>query len=302
MMRDTGPCHPEERWFSLTLHWLLRPQLDIKEGSLSTSAHSDLLDAPQKAWVYPKIDLQHVYHLVRITAGDEWKTAFQTRYGSFEWLVMPEGLTNTPVAFQWFMNDIFVDMIDINVIVYLDDILVYSNDLSEHKWHVWAVLCRLCTNGLFAHADKCEFHITSCQYLGYMLSPNSLTMASNKVQIIQDWLEPHKVKDIQSFLSFTNFYCCFIYGYSRITVPLTHLTRKGVPWHFTDECCSAFNALKKAVTSAPVLTHWMPDIPITVETDTSDCALAAILSIMTPSSERHPVAFCSRTFHTPKCN
>ena len=125
-----------------------------------------------------------MYHLVRITAGDEWKTAFRTHYRSFEWLVMPEGLTNAPTAFQRFMNDVFADMMDINVIVYLDDILVYSNDLSEHKQHVREVLRRLRANGLFAHADKCEFHITSCEYLGYMLSPDGLTMASNKVQII----------------------------------------------------------------------------------------------------------------------
>ena len=135
-----------------------------------------------------------------------------------------------------------------------------------------------------------------------MLSPNSLTMASNKVQIIQDWLEPRKVKDIQSSLSFSNFYRCFIYGYSRITVPLMCLTCKGVPWHFTDECHSTFNALKKAFTSAPVLTHWMPDVPITVETDTFDYALAAVLSVTTPSSKLHPVAFHSHTFHTPECN
>ena len=118
----------------------------------------------------------------------------------FEWLVMPEGLTNAPTAFQWFMNDIFLDMIDINIIVYLDYLLVYSNDLMEHKWHVWEVLQRLHANGLFTHADKCKFHITSCEYLRYMLSPNGLTMAQNKVQIIQDWPEPRKVKDIQSFL------------------------------------------------------------------------------------------------------
>ena len=215
---------------------------------------------------------------------------------------MPEGLTNAPAAFQRFMNDIFADMIDINVIVYLDDILVYSNDLSEHKRHVREVLWRLRANGLFAHADTCEFHITSCEYLGYMLSPDGLTMASNKVQIIQDWPEPRKVKDIQSFLGFANFYRRFIYGYSSIAVPLTRLTRKGISWHFTDECCSAFNALKKAFTSAPVLTHWITDVPITVETDTSNYALAAVLSVMTPSGELHMVAFHSRTFHTPEHN
>ena len=126
-----------------------------------------------------------------------------------------------------------------------------------------------------------------------MLSPDGLTMAPKKVQIIQDWPKPWKVQDIQSFLSFVNFYHCFIYGYSRITLPLMALTRKGVPWHFTEECHSAFNMLKKAFTIAPVLTHWIPDTHITVETDALDYALVAILSIMTPLGELHLVAFHS---------
>src|SRR6266481_1001066 len=135
-----------------------------------------------------------------------------------------------------------------------------------------------------------------------MLSPEGLTMASNKVQIIQDWPEPRKVKDIQSFLGFTNFYRHFIHEYSRIAVLLMRLTRKGATWHFTDECHSAFQTLKKAFTTAPVLTHWMPDTLITIKTDASDYALTAVLSIMTPSGELHPVAFHSHTFHEPECN
>src|SRR5882724_13316897 len=113
------------------------------------------------------------------------------------------------------------------------------------------------------------------QILGYMLSPEGLTMAPYKVQIIQDWPIPWKVKDIQSFLGFANFYHCFIHGYSEITVPLTCLTHKDTPWHFSDEFHSTFEALKKAFTTAPVLTHWIPDTQITVETDTSNYALAA---------------------------
>src|SRR5467141_3958515 len=176
---------------------------------------------------------------------------------------MPEGLTNAPAAFQWFMNDIFADMIDVIVIIYLDDILIYSDNITKHKAHVRQVLRRLHTNGLFSHADKCEFHITSCEYLGYMLSPKGLTMAPYKVQIIQDWPEPQKVKDVQSFLSFSNFYHHFICGYSKITVPLMHITCKGTPWNFSDECCSAFEALKKDFTTALVLTYWIPDTQIT---------------------------------------
>src|SRR5882724_11335799 len=109
-----------------------------------------------------KIDLRHAYHLVWISPGDEWKTAFQTHYGSFEWLVIPEGHTNAPAAFQRFMNDIFTDMIDVIVIIYLDEILIYSDNISEHKLHIQEVLRRLRANGLFAHADKCEF---SCHFL-----------------------------------------------------------------------------------------------------------------------------------------
>src|SRR5882724_2797339 len=135
-----------------------------------------------------------------------------------------------------------------------------------------------------------------------MVSPKGLTMAPYKVQIIQDWLEPQKVKDIQSFLRFTNFYCRFIFRYSEITVPLMHLTCKGTPWHFTDECHSAFEALKKAFTTAPVLTHWIPDTQITVETDASNYALAAVLSIMTSNGKLHPIVFHSQTFSAPELN
>src|SRR5882672_4488150 len=200
------------------------------------------------------------------------------------------------------MNDIFADMIDVIVIIYLDDILIYSNNISEHKAHVQEVLRRLHANRLFACADKCEFHVTSCKYLRYMLSPKGLTMALYKVHIIQDWPKPQKVKDVQSFLGFANFYCCFIYGYSEITVLLTRLTHKGTTWHFSYECHSAFEALKKAFTTAPVLTHWILDTQITVETDTSNYTLTTVLSITTPNGELHPIAFQSRTFSTPELN
>ena len=126
-----------------------------------------------------------------------------------------------------------------------------------------------------------------------MLSPDSLTMAQNKIQAIQDWPEPGKVWDIMSFLRFANFYCHFIYGYSEITVPLTQLTRKDVPWDFTDDCRKSFRKLKEAFTTALVLTHWIPDTPIMVETDTSDYTLVAVLSIRTPDGDYRPVAFHS---------
>ena len=132
--------------------------------------------------------------------------------------------------------------------------------------------------------------------------PLTLTMDESKVKAIRDWPEPRKVKDIQSFLGFANFYRRFIHNFSALTVPLTRLTRKGTPWNFDTKCQNAFNALKAAFTSAPIPTHWQPDRPITIETDASDYALAAILSITTVDGEIHPVAFLSRTFTSTELN
>ena len=262
----------------------------------------DLLDSPGKARIYTKIDLRHAYHLVRIREGDEWKTTFRTKYGSFEWLVMPFGLSNAPGAFQRFMNDVFADMLDVCVVVYLDNILIYSSDKATHRKQVKEVLRRLRKHGLYAKPEKCEFDRESVEYLGYILSPAGLTMASDKIQTIQDWPEPRRVKDIQSFLDFANFYRRFIYNFSDITVPLTRLTRKNVPFLFGDAEREAFNYLKSAFSSAPILTHWIPDRPIIVETDASDYALAAILSIELENGEIHPVAFHSRSFNPTELN
>ena len=127
---------------------------------------------------------------------------------------MPFGLTNAPAAFQRFVNTIFADMLDVSVIIYLNDILIYSRDMDSHQQHVWEVLRCLRLHGLFAKPEKCEFHLDSVKYLGYQLSPEGLTMSPDKIQTISDWPEPCKVKDIQSFLGFTNFYCHFIFNYS----------------------------------------------------------------------------------------
>ena len=137
---------------------------------------------------------------------------------------MPFGLTNAPAAFQRFMNNIFSDLLDVCVVIYLDDILIYSNNMSEHHQHVKEVLKRLRKAGLYAKAEKCEFHSELVEYLEFILSLSGLTMSDDKVKIIQDWPEPKKVKDIQSFLGFTNFYYQFIFNYSDIVISLTRLT------------------------------------------------------------------------------
>ena len=191
----------------------------IKKDRYPLPLISDLLDSPCKACIYTKIDLWHAYHLVHIAEGDEWKTAFRTRYSAFKWSVMLFGLTNTPTAFQRFMNDMFSNLLDVCIVVYLDDILIYSDNITQHRKHVKEVLKRLQKAGLYAKTEKCEFHSNSIEYLGYVLSPYGLTMSDAKVKTIQEWPEPRKVKDIQSFLGFANFYRCFIFNYSDIVIP-----------------------------------------------------------------------------------
>ncbi|ESK81863.1 hypothetical protein Moror_9615 [Moniliophthora roreri MCA 2997] len=217
---------------------------------------SDLLDAP----------------------SDEWKTAFRTRYGSYQWNVIPKGLTNAPAAFQHFINSIFADLLDVCVVVYLDNILIYSENMDNHEKHVKEVLRQLKKHSLYCNPKKCEFHVSECEFLGFILSPDGFRMAEDKVRAITDWPVPRKIKDIQSFLG------------------------KDVRWNWRPEAQKAFEDLKEAFTRALVLTHWEPNCPITIETYTSDYAIAAILSITLSNSELHPVAFLSRTLTGAELN
>jgi RNase H-like domain found in reverse transcriptase/Reverse transcriptase (RNA-dependent DNA polymerase) len=198
------------------------------------------------------------------------------------------------------MNDVFGDMLDICVVVYIHNILIYSDNPSQHGEHVHAVLQCLQLHSLYAKVDKCEWHRDSVEFLGYMLYADGLTRSEDKIQTIRDWPEPWKGKDIQSFLGFASFYRCVIV--SDITVPLTQRTWTGIPWAFTEDCRKSFKFLKKAFTSAPILSHWVPDQPLVVETDASDYALGAILSTFDASGELHPVMFPYRTFSGAEIN
>ena len=204
---------------------------------------TDLLDSPRKARFYSKINLRHAYHLIQIHKDDEWKTTFCTCYGSFEWCAMPFRLTNAPATFQHLMNNAFSDLLDICVLVYLDNILIHSNTLEEYHHHVHELLLWLQNNKLYACGDKSSLHDDTIKYLGFILSPDGLLMDPSKVSTVLEWPEPHKVKDIQSFLGFANFYRQFISDYSKITVPLTRLTCKGTPWDFSNACRNTFKSL-----------------------------------------------------------
>src|SRR6201992_416543 len=177
----------------------------------------DLMEKLMRAKIFTKLDLRWGYNNVRVREGDEYKTAFRTKYGSFEYLVMPFGLTNAPATFQRFMNDIFHDILDVCVIVYLDDILIYSDNIDVHKHNVRTVLECLRKHELHARPEKSLFNLDSIEYLGVKVSSKGLAMDPAKVKIIVDWPPPTSVKELQSFLGFANFYRQFIDNYSGIT-------------------------------------------------------------------------------------
>ena len=200
------------------------------------------------------------------------------------------------------MNDIFSDLLDIYIMIYLDDILIYSNNMLEHHQYIKEVLKHFCKASFYAKVEKCELHSKSAKYLRYILSSFCLTMSDNKVKIIQDWPELEKVKDIQYFLGFTNFYHQLIFSYSDIVIPLTCLIQKDIPWKFDFLCYDNFNSLKKAFTFAPILTHWMSDAQLIVETNTSDYTLATNLSIVNEENKVHLVVFYFCTFTIAELN
>ena len=264
---------------------------------------SSLLTQLASAKVYTKIDLRGAYNLVRIRPGDEWKTAFRTRYGLFEYTVMPFGLSNAPAVFQHMMNDIFRDLLDQFVVIYVDDILIYSSTQEEHNQHVKIVLDQLRKFHLFAKLEKCSFDQDQVEFLGYMVTPHGVHMDSRKVDTLLSWATPKSVHDIQSFLGFANFYRIFIKGFSLVTAPLVSLTCKDKkPFAWNSNAQSSFEALKQAFTSAPILAHVDPSQPFILETDASDFALGAVLSQYQDDGLLHPVAFYSCKFSPAEIN
>ncbi|KAK3520041.1 hypothetical protein QTP70_011913 [Hemibagrus guttatus] len=248
----------------------------------------------QEASIFTKLDLRNAYHLVRIRQGDEWKTAFNMPTGHYEYLVMPFGLTNAPAVFQALINDILRDMLDQFVFVYLDDILIFSSSLQEHVIHVSKVLRRLLDNHLYVKPEKCEFHVTQVQFLGFIIKPGQIKMDPQKVQAVVDWPSPSSVKEVQRFLGFANFYRKCIRNFSSVAAPLSALTKGNTAgFHWGPEAELAFNKLKCRFTSAPILILPNPEIPFTVEVDASDVGVGAVLSQRGADNKLHPCAFLS---------
>ena len=221
---------------------------------------ADLFDQLGRTRYFTKLDLRSGYYQVRIAEGDEPKTTCVTRYGSYEFLVMPFGLTNAPATFCTLMSKIFHPYLDKFVVVYLDDIVIYSNTLNtlkEHVEHLRKVFKILRQNELYVKKEKCSFAKEEVSFLGHRIRDGKLMMDDSKVKAIQEWDPPTKVPQLRSFLGLVNYYRRFIKGYSARAAPLTDLLKKNKAWEWDERCQQAFEDLKRVVTEEPVLA--LPD-------------------------------------------
>ena len=261
----------------------------------------ELVGKLKGAKYFTKLDVRWGYNNVRIKEGDEWKAAFRTNRGLFEPLVMFFGLTNSPATFQTMMNDLFHDLISRGVVVvYLDDIMIYTRTLEEHRKVVREVLDILRKNKLYLKPEKCEFEVTQTEYLGMIISEGHVGMDPVKVKGISEWPVPKCKRDVQAFLGFTNFYRRFIKDYGRIAKPLTGLTGNA-EWTWGVEQQMAFEHLKKNITTSPTLVIPTDEDPYRVECDASDFAIGAVLS-QKQEGKWHPVAYLSKAMNATERN
>jgi len=242
---------------------------------------TELRERVAGATFFTKLDLKDGYPLMRIKKGDEWKTGFRTRYGHYEYKVMPFGLVNAPATFQAMMNTILQEFLDHGVVVYLDDILIYSKKMEGHEALVNQVLARLERHHLAVSLKKSVFHVNTVEFLRYIVGKAGVTMCKKKFESILNWRAPRSVKDVQIFIVFANFYRRFIENFSKISKPITHtLKTKGGKhlWFWGEEQDTAFEEVKRRFTSSLILAHFYPDRKTVIETDASDFALGCILS------------------------
>ncbi|KAF6527467.1 hypothetical protein HZS61_010511 [Fusarium oxysporum f. sp. conglutinans] len=263
---------------------------------------TELKDRLQGKQIFTALDLKGAYNLIRIKEGDEWKTAFRTKFGLFEYLVMPFGLTNAPATFQRMINNVLRQYLDVFVVCYLDDILIFSDDEEEHKEHVHKVLKALQDANLLVEPEKSHFHVKEVDFLGHTITPGEIRMERKKISAVADWPKPTTVKEVQSFLGFANYYRRFIKDFSKIANPLTELTKKERKFIWLPEAQDAFEQLRQAILSEPVLVMFDPNKEIELETDSSDFALGGQIGQRDDQGKLHPIAFYSHKLHGPELN
>jgi hypothetical protein len=258
---------------------------------------NDLFDQLAGAVVFSKLDLRSGYHQIKIRKEDIPKTAFTTRYGLYEYTVMSFGLTNAPATFSRLMNSVFMEYLDKFVVVYLDDILVYSKSKEEHEEHLRLILTKLREHRLYAKFSKCEFWLPEVNYLGHVISAKGIAVNPDTVKAIVEWLPPKNVKQVRSFLGLASYCRRFVENFSKIAKPITDLLKKDKKFLWTPQCDASFELLKKKLTTTPVLIPPDTSKPFEIFCDASLQGLGAVLM-----QERQVVAYASRQLRPHELN
>lgn len=272
-----------------TITWKDRHPIPLTNG---------IVDKLQGAKYFTKLDMRVGYSNVRIKEGDEWKTAFICELGLYEYTVMPFGLTNAPAVFQRLMNNLFKDLIDRGLLVYLDDLLIYGRTLDELRATTKEVLQRLKDHRFWVKPEKCSFEQIEVEMVGFHADGTHVRMDPHKTTAIQEWKAPTSIKQVQEFLGFANFYRRFIKGFSKIGRPLFDLLKgeKGKQrFQWTDKQAKSFEELKQCFEKGPVLIHPNPKKQYYMEVDASDFATGGELSQVAEDGKRHPIAFISKS-------
>ena len=251
----------------------------------------ELLDQLQGASWFSKIDLASGYHHIAISEADVSKTAFRTRYGHYEFVVMPFGLTNAPAAFMKLMNNIFREFLDKFVIVFIDDILIYSRSKEEHVEHLRIVLQRLRDHQLFAKLSKCSFWQKKIGFLGHVISEEGVAVDPEKITTITHWPRPKNATEIRSFLGLAGYYRKFVEGFASIAKPLTQLTCKDAKFEWTEACEESFGKLKEHLTQTPILVLPKAGVPYAVYTDASGTGLGCVFAYASWQLRKHEINY-----------
>ena len=265
----------------------------------------ELLDQLYGAKYFTSLDLWQGYHQCRIHPDDIHKTAFRTRYGQFEFTVLPFGLTNAPSSFMRLMNNVLSEYLDSFVVVYLDDVLIYSKTEEEHLQHINMVLSKLEAANLHVKMSKCKFAQPSTPFLGFLVTSDGLKVNPSKISAVADWAPPQDLTAVRAWLGFTGFYRRFVKDYAKIAAPLTDLTKTTAPFpsSLPPAALEAFNALKLALTTAPVLVipFTGPDATFELYTDASGKGLGAVL-LQDQGKGPQPVYYESRKMTPAEMN